>query len=85
MAATHALPPTHLYPSIHPVVLRAVQDTEHALPLAQGKPPHDWFLTVEQAPAPLQYWVVRVPAEQVDKLHDTEVSGYVHAALEPLQ
>jgi hypothetical protein len=66
-------------------VLRAVQDTEHALPLAQGKPPHDWFLTVEQEPALLQYWVEREPLEHVDELHATDVSGYVQAVLEPLQ
>jgi hypothetical protein len=42
-------------------------------------------LTVEHEPAALQYWVVRVPLEQVDELHATDVSGYVQAALLPLQ
>jgi hypothetical protein len=79
------LPDEHEYPGEQPLVLRSVHDIEQALPPAHGKPLHDLFLTVEHEPAALQYWVVRLPLEQVDELHATELSGYVQAALEPLQ
>jgi hypothetical protein len=86
VAGVHVLPPMpHLYPSRQPVVLRAEHVTAQEEALAHGNPLHDWFLTVEQAPAPSQYWVVVDPAVQVDELHGMEPFGYVQAALEPLQ